>query len=85
MAIINGESGSPEPALIRRGIYAPQIERFISLFGRENVQVLFSNELKHDTEQTVNNVLQFIGLSPMSDAQYPLKHVRDYTVQPNKR
>lgn len=72
-----------EPSLIRRGLYAPQLERYIRLFGRQNVLILFNNELKTDTNNTVNRVLSFIGLEPLSYRNYPLVNVREYTVDQN--
>jgi tetratricopeptide (TPR) repeat protein len=69
-----------EPSLIRRGLYAPQLERYIRLFGRENVLILFSNDLKTDTHNTVNKVCDFIGLKPFGDREYPMKYVLKYTV-----
>lgn len=85
MAIINGEVKGEEPALIRRGIYAPQLERFIDLFGRDNVLVLFSDDLKREPEKIVNQVLDFVGLEPMTGVQYPPKHVGEYTVENGTR
>ena len=85
LAIINGQAKGEEPALIRRGIYAPQLERFIRLFGRESVLVLFSDDLKREPERLVNDVLQFIGLEPLSGVQYPPMHVREYTADPSAR
>jgi hypothetical protein len=79
MTIINGEAKGEEPALIRRGIYAPQLDRFIRLFGRDNVLVLFSDDLKRNPEKIVNQVLEFVGLEPMKGVQYPPKHVGEYT------
>lgn len=79
MAIIRGEVEGEEPALIRRGIYAPQLERFIRLFGRDNVLVLFSDDLKREPAQTVNRILDFIGLDHLTRDEYPLRHVREYT------
>ncbi|MGA9666512.1 MAG: tetratricopeptide repeat protein [Gallionella sp.] len=69
-----------EPSLIRRGLYAPQLERYIRLFGREDVLILFSNDLKSDTHNTVNKVCDFIGLKPFGDREYPMKYVLEYTV-----
>lgn len=80
MAIIKGEAEGEEPALIRRGIYAPQLDRFIRLFGRDNVLVLFSNDLKREPERVTNEVFRFIGLESLTGGRYPLKHVRDYSV-----
>jgi hypothetical protein len=77
--IINSQEKNEEPSLIRRGIYAPQIERFTKLFGRENVLILFSDDLKNHPGDVVEKVLDFSGLAPLSNLEYPLVHARDYT------
>jgi Sulfotransferase domain len=79
MAIIRGEEEGEEPALIRRGIYAPQLERYFRYFGSKNVLILFSDEMKRDSAQTVNRILDSIGLDPLPKSEYPLRHVREYT------
>lgn len=79
---VMGEGGEliEEPSLIRRGLYVPQLERYIRLFGRQNVLVLFSNELKTDTANTINRVLGFVGLEPLGFREYPMIHAREYIV-----
>jgi hypothetical protein len=77
--IIKTGGANEEPSLIRRGLYAPQIERYLRLFGKDNVLIIFSNELKKEPDSVVQKVLSFSGLKPMSNSAYPLKHVRDYT------
>lgn len=78
MAIIQGKAAGEEPALIRRGIYAPQIARYVGLFGRNNVLVIFSDDLKRNPAQVVNRILGFIGLEPLTGSEYPMRHVREY-------
>ncbi len=80
LEIMSHDRKAEEPSLIRRGLYAPQLERYIRLFGRENVLILFSNDLKSDTHNTVNKVCEFIGLKPFGDREYPMKYVLEYTV-----
>ncbi|MDD4964178.1 MAG: sulfotransferase domain-containing protein [Gallionella sp.] len=74
-----------EPSLIRRGIYAPQIERFITLFGKENVLVIFSPELKSSPEEVTNRVLDFVGIDRIYNSVYPLTHVREYQIDMSNR
>jgi len=80
--IIAGEAAGDEPALIRRGIYAPQIQRYLDLFGPENVLVLFSEDLRRQTPLTVNRVFDFLGLDHLDDIELEQKHVRDYSADP---
>ena len=70
----------PEPSLLRRGLYYDQLKRFFDLFGRDNVKVVESNELKTDTQQVVDELTRFIGLEPHSllDVQKKPVHVRKY-------
>jgi len=83
MEIIQAGEDCEEPSLIRRGIYAPQIERYVGLFGRDNILILFSDELKEKTSDTVARVLEFAGLEPLEPMDFTLKHVREYTADPS--
>lgn len=78
MEIIGSNSEEEEPALIRRGIYAPQIERYIRNFGRENLIVVFSNDLRSNPDKVVKELFEFIGIPQISGLEYPLRNVRDY-------
>lgn len=77
--IIKSGGSAEEPSLIRRGIYAPQIERYVKLFGQNNVLIIFSDDLKNNPGSVVDKVLSFAALEPMLNDEYPLKHVREYT------
>lgn len=79
MAIISGNATGEEPALIRRGIYAPQIKRYLDLFGTTNVLVLFSEDLQRRTQQTVDRVFDFLDLPRLEQIELEPQHVRDYT------
>ncbi len=80
--ILAGEETGDEPALIRRGIYGPQIKRYLDLFGPENVLILFSEDLRRKTLSTVNQVFDFLGLSYLDDIELESKHVREYSSDP---
>ena len=69
-----------DPVLIRCGIYGPQIERYIKLFGEKNVLILFSDDLRDQPASTTNLVCDFLGLEPLVSAKFPLQHVREYVV-----
>ena len=83
-AIVNGGE-AVEPSLIRRGLYAPQIERFIRQFGQQNVLVLFSSDLKKAPHGTVNRVLAFAGLGELANREYPAVNAREYRIDPQDR
>lgn len=79
LTLINSSSIEEEPAIIRRGIYAPQIQRYIDFFGSDNVLILFSEDLKKNTQKTVNRVFDFVDLEQVEGIDYAPKHVRQYT------
>ncbi len=85
LSIMNGSAVGDEPALIRRGLYAPQIRRFVELFGRDNILILFSDELKEQTKLSVDRVLDFIGLPSLVHTKYERKHVREYTIDESSK
>ncbi|MDP6935300.1 MAG: sulfotransferase, partial [Myxococcota bacterium] len=53
---------SQRGTLLKRSIYAPGIQRYLSLFPREQVKVVFFEELVGQTQQTVDRVCDFLGL-----------------------
>jgi hypothetical protein len=70
--ILKFETNSPleEPAVVRRGIYYPQVKRYIDLFGRNNVLVLgFKDLIGPKQIITLNAILNFIQL-PSSDWKF---------------
>jgi hypothetical protein len=54
----------------------------VALFGRENVLILFSDDLKARTHEIVTRVLEFLALDPLPSGNYQPKHVREYTTDP---
>ena len=64
-------------AYIGRGQYAEQVERYLDRFGPDQVLVLDSAALKEDPESTVGRATEFLGLDPITDAEYPLYNKRD--------
>ena len=80
MEIIHGNASGEEPALIRRGIYAPQIKRYVDLFGKENVLIIFSEDLRQQTKKILNQVFDAIELERLNSIELVPQHVREYTV-----
>jgi hypothetical protein len=74
-----------EPSLIRRGVYAGQLARYMELFGRENVLVIFSDQLHADTGNVVNRVLEFVGLEKLSASEFRRVHVGEYLVDDSEK
>ena len=45
-----------------RGFYAHQVRRLFNIFGRENILVLLSEELRNDHAKTLRQVFEFLGV-----------------------
>ncbi|CAM9239969.1 unnamed protein product [Scytosiphon promiscuus] len=57
-----GETHGLYWAHVAKGMYAMQLERWFSLFGRENVKVTFLEETAADPVSALESVFDFIGL-----------------------
>lgn len=52
---------------VSRGLYTEQLKRYFSLFGRENVMVLFfESDIVENIDRTVIDIQKFIGVQPMN-------------------
>lgn len=49
---------------VQRGHYAEQIERYLRVFPREQIKIVLTEDLKRDTEKTVRDTWQFLGIDP---------------------
>lgn len=49
-------------AYIARGLYAPQLERFLALFPREQLLVLRNSDLRERHQDTLDRVTDFLGV-----------------------
>jgi hypothetical protein len=47
---------------VDRGFYAHQVRRLFNIFGRENVLVLLSEELRNEHKKTLHRVFEFLGV-----------------------
>jgi hypothetical protein len=47
---------------VDRGFYAHQVRRLFNIFGRDNVLVLLSEELRKDHAKTLHRVFEFLGV-----------------------
>lgn len=70
---------------LSRGIYADQIAVWLSLFPREQLLIVSSNDLFGDPAATVAGVYEFLGLPPHALTAYPPYGQRDYGVDPALR
>lgn len=53
-----------------RGLYAPQLIRFLTAFPREQVMVVESGELRADPQRVMNEVYDFIGVPHVDVSGY---------------
>jgi hypothetical protein len=49
---------------VELGLYAPQVRRFIEMFGREQVLVLLFDDLNKRPQQLYSQVAQHVGIDP---------------------
>lgn len=47
---------------VDRGFYAQQVQRLFNIFGRDNVVVLLSEELRNEHQKTLRRVFEFLGV-----------------------
>ena len=50
--------------IVEYGLYAQQLEHYFNYFGKENVTILFSHELKENTQECLNTLYRLIGIAP---------------------
>lgn len=80
------ESGvlGEEPSILRRGLYKQQIERYVNLFGWDNVLVLGFNELKNDSESIIEKCHDFLGVPYKIKRKLVNREIRNKRVYPSK-
>jgi hypothetical protein len=59
-------------------LFSNQVQRYLDAFGRQNVHIVLYEDFAKDTEKTVQEVFQFLGI----DAGTPIKY---NLVNPNKK
>lgn len=52
----------PKHGIMRRSMYSYGVKRCFDLFGRDNVLVLFFEEVKQDNTKALNRVANFLGI-----------------------
>src|SRR5207248_5711936 len=50
---------------VDRGFYAHQVRRLFNIFGRDNVLVMLSEELRNEHQKTLRRVFEFLGVDPL--------------------
>jgi hypothetical protein len=64
---------------VARGRYAEQFERWFEVFPREQLLVVFTDELRDDTHGSYARVLEFIGARPHDLGEYPRIFDHEYS------
>lgn len=64
-----------------RGIYRPQLERYMDLFPREQLLIMDSDELFTEPHAAVKKVFEFVGV----DAQFRIEDLSPKNVASNRR
>ena len=84
LALIARGDSEEEPSLIRRGLYKPQIERYVNLFGWDNVLVLGFGELKNDADAVLRKCHEFLGTPRQMHSSKGEKKIRSRRIYPSK-
>jgi hypothetical protein len=63
---------------VSRGIYVDQLLRWTSIFPREQILVLRSEDLYADPANTLAQTLRFIGLEPIELGSYAHRNISNY-------
>ncbi|TDT43466.1 sulfotransferase domain-containing protein [Halospina denitrificans] len=83
MDLINEGDAEDEPTLLRRGIYKPQIERYIDAFGSKRVLVLGFNELKTAPETVLKKCYDFLGVPCSELSKTPPGEIKNKRTYPS--
>jgi hypothetical protein len=66
------------------GLYGAQLRRAYSVFGREQIKILFAEDLARDPQRAVDEVLVFLELEPLS-APLPVERLNETMYEPVNR
>ena len=64
-----------DPSFVRRGLYAEQLERYFKVFPREQMLILEDRELRHQRQDTMRRVAEFLRLAPMAWEEQELEDI----------
>jgi hypothetical protein len=69
-----GDDENGLPKTIRASLYAPQIRRYLDMFGREQILFLLFDDMMADPAATLRTVFAHIGVDPAMAEGIRLKH-----------
>ncbi|MCP3899794.1 MAG: sulfotransferase domain-containing protein [Desulfobacteraceae bacterium] len=55
-------NGTIDLSYLDSGYYAEQIQRYIDIFGKDCIKIIFSEDLLHHTQSTVNSIFDFLNI-----------------------
>jgi hypothetical protein len=58
------------PSYVESVLFSEQVRRYLNIFGRERVHIIFYEDFIADTSKAVAGTLQFLGIDPRLDADY---------------
>jgi hypothetical protein len=62
---------------LQRGLYYKQIQKLLKWFSKDNLLILFSDEVKNNMNSEYNKVYKFLNLK-LFDTKYTLEFVQNY-------
>src|SRR5437868_13935432 len=66
---------------VDRGFYAHQVRRLFNIFGKENVLVLLSEELRNEHQKTLRRVFEFLGVDSSFVPPEATVFEQEYSIQ----
>lgn len=84
-------SGTENPRIptpIERGYYIEQIDKMVSLFGRENVHITISERCKQNLNVEYNKIFTFLEVRELKKDEFPIKknvHKRKYIISVSEK
>lgn len=63
--------------LVQRSLYMPQVQRFLSVFPRENIHFVLFEQFIRQTQAEVDDVLRFLDVQPLLDVEGMKTHYNE--------
>lgn len=68
---------------LRRGVYAEQLERWMSVFPREQFLIIKSEDFYENPKRVLHETLEYLGLQPWSPSDFKAHNQRTYATDMN--
>lgn len=70
--------------LLGVGLYADAVEKYINIFGKENIKVIIFEEFINNTQKMMNGICEFLDINPMQ-FDCSVKYYESGIIQDKKR